>query len=150
MSEKDAKSGSEVAVRVDHTPTKLSFGPSNEIDLAGLDEEQRKQMLADYNKGILDVSKTAHEMKVDLDALHATLSHLGNATSQAAKDGTSVTITHTQDTNIGRTEIIMGNTDEAQRGKLSRSQTGETNWTPYYIFGGLVALVIIVAAFAGA
>ncbi len=88
-------------------------------------------------------------MKVDVDALHATLSHLGGATHEAAKDGTSVTITHTQDTSIGRTEIIMGNTAEAQRGQLSRSQTGDTNWTPYYIFGGLAALVLVVVMLAG-
>jgi len=39
----------------------------------------------------------------------------------------------------------MGNTEEAQSGKLSKSQTGEKDWTPYYIFGGILALIIIAA-----
>lgn len=145
----DQDNSKDVSVRVEHTPTKINFGPAQEVDLTGIPETQRAAMLAEYQKGILDVSKKAHDMKVDVDALHATLSHLGGATHEAAKDGTSVTITHTQDTSIGRTEIIMGNTTEAQRGQLSRSQTGETNWTPYYIFGGLAALVFVVVMLSG-
>ena len=37
-----------------------------------------------------------------------------------------------------------------QTGKLTKSQTGERNWTPYYIIGGLIAdLVLIAFLFAG-
>ena len=35
-----------------------------------------------------------------------------------------ITITNSKDDSIGRTEVIMGNTDEAAKGKLSRSAKG--------------------------
>jgi hypothetical protein len=60
-----------------------------------------------------------------------------------------VTVTHTQTTKIGRTEIKMGNTEEAKSGRLTSSQTGDRNWTPYYIFAGIVAVVLIAFLFAG-
>ena len=56
-----------------------------------------------------------------------------------------MTVTHTQTTAVGRTEVIMGNTETAGKGKLTRTQTGnETNWTPYYIFAAIAAVVLIV------
>lgn len=39
----------------------------------------------------------------------------------------------------------MGNTEEAKRGKISSQQMGDRNWTPFYIFGGLIALVLVAA-----
>lgn len=149
MSDQEDETGKEVAVRVEYTPAKVNFGPAPTIDLSGIPEKERAQMLADYNNKVLDVSAKAHQMKVDSDALRATLSSLSNTTNEAAQDGNSVTITHTQQTSIGRTEIIMGNTDQAKTGKLTRSQTGERDWTPYYIGGGLLALVLIAALLGG-
>jgi hypothetical protein len=42
----------------------------------------------------------------------------------------------------------MGNTDAAKTGKLTRSQTGERDWTPIYVIAGIVAVVVIALAFA--
>ena len=70
---------------------------------------------------------------------------MSDTTREISDRGDAVTITHTQTTKVGRTEIMMGNTEQAQSGKLSKSQTGEKDWTPYYIFGGILALVIIAA-----
>ena len=149
MSNEGEETTKNVAVRVDHTPTAVNFGPTATIDLAGIPEEERSKMLADYNSKILDVSATAHRMKVDSDALRATLNSLSNTTNEAAQDGNSVTITHTNETSLGRTEIIMGNTDQAKTGKLTKSQTGERDLTPYYIGGGLLAMVLIAALLGG-
>ncbi|WP_157132159.1 hypothetical protein [Roseobacter sp. AzwK-3b] len=149
MSKEDKETARDVAVRVDHTPTTVNFGPTPTIDLAGIPEEQRAKMLADYNNKVLDVSAAAHQMRVDSDALRATLNSLSNTTNEAAQDGNSVTITHTQETSIGRTEVIMGNTDQAKTGKLTKSQTGERDLTPYYIGGGLLAMVLIAALLGG-
>lgn len=141
---------SNAVVRVSHQGTAtIPFGPATHIDLSSLSEIQRNALLADYNKGLLDVSKKAHELKVDVEALRATLGSLAITTRDLAQDNTSVTITHTQTTSLGRTEIIMGNTDQAKTGKFSRSQSGDRDMTPYYVAGGLVALVAI-AAFLGA
>ena len=42
----------------------------------------------------------------------------------------------------------MGNTAEAGKGKLTKSQSGETNWTPYYIFAVIAAVVLMAVAIA--
>ena len=121
-------------------PTSVPLSPSTNLDLSWLPQEQRAVLLADYNRGMLDLSKKAQELHVDVAALQATLSTLTNTTRQVAQEGNAVTVSHTQTSSLGRTEVIMGNTDNARSGKLSRSQTGETNWTPIYIIGGIIAL----------
>ncbi len=115
------------------------------MDLSWLPEAERKALLVDYTKGMLNISKKAQELHVDSEILKKTLSDLSDATAQVSAAGDSVTISHTQSTSVGRTEVLMGNTDKAQSGKLTKSQTGEKDMTAYYIFGGIVALIIIVA-----
>jgi hypothetical protein len=149
MTENDKEIGKGVVVRVEQTPTTIAFGPAPTIDLSGISEAERAKMLVAYNNKVLDISATAQKMRVDVDALRATLGSLAMTTNEAAQAGNAITITHTQDTSIGRTEIIMGNTDQAKTGKLSRSQTGDKDWTPYYVGAGLIALVLIAAIMGG-
>ncbi len=126
-------------------PSRIELTPGTSMDISWLPESERKALLVDYVKGILDVSKKAQELHVDAAALRKTLDDLSATTREVAQSGNAVTISHTQTTSVGRTEVIMGNTQQAQSGKLSKSQTGEKDWTPYYIFGGFVALILIVA-----
>jgi hypothetical protein len=111
--------------------------------LSMLPESQRNALMAEHAKGMLDITRKATEMHVDVAALSAALGAVASTTMQAAKDGNSVTASHAQTTSIGRTEVIMGNTDAARVGKLTKSQTGEFNWTPIYIIMGIIALVLI-------
>jgi hypothetical protein len=98
-------------------------------------------------RGTLDIARKANELHVDVMTLRNTLGTLADTTEKVSRDGNSVTITHTQTTPVGRTEIIMGNTETAGKGKLTRTQTGsDTNWTPYYIFAAIAAVVLIVIA----
>ena len=150
MAEDDKLTGKGISVRVEQTPTTVTFGRAPTIDLSGIPEAERSKMLAAYTNKVLDISAMAQKMSVDVDALRATLGSLAMTTNEAAEAGNAITITHTQDTSIGRTEIIMGNTDQAKIGKLSRSQSGEKDWTPYYIGAGLIALVLIAAIMGGA
>jgi len=128
-----------------NVPTEINLGPSTSMDLSWLPENERKALLIDYTKGIMDISKKAQELHVDAAVLKKTLDDFSDTTREVSDSGNAVTITHSQTTKVGRTEVIMGNTEEAQSGKLSKSQTGEKNWTPYYIFGGILALIIIAA-----
>lgn len=127
-------------------PTSVQLGPSSSLDLSWLPEDKRAELLADHAKGMLDLNKRAQELHVDVGALKATLATMNETTQQVSDDDNAITISHTQTTSVGRTEIMMGNTDKARSGKLSRSQTGERDWTPAYIIGGLIALVLIAAA----
>ena len=128
-------------------PTSISLSPTTSLDLSYLSETERKALLTDYTKGMLDISRKASELNVDVGTLRNTLDTLAGTTKDVAEAGNSVTITHTQSTPIGRTEISMGNTDAARTGKLTKSQTGQRDWTPIYVIAGLVALVFIAIAF---
>lgn len=81
---------------------------------------------------------------IDAAVLKKTLNDLADVTIEVSESGNAVTITHTQSTKVGRTEVMMGNTEQAKSGKLSKSQTGVKDWTPYYIFAGILALIIII------
>lgn len=126
-------------------PTTIDLTPGTSMNISWLPEAERKALLVDYASGVLDISKKAQELHVDSAALKKTLNDLSDTTRDVAESGNAVTVSHTQTTSVGRTEVIMGNTEQAQRGKLSKSQTGEKDFSPYYIFGGILALIIIVA-----
>ena len=133
----------------DGVPTEINLGPSTSMDLSWLPENERKALLIDYTKGMMDISKKAQELHVDAVVLKKTLDDLSDTTREVSDSGNAVTITHSHTTKVGRTEIMMGNTEQAQNGKLSKSQTGEKDWTPYYIFAGILALIIIAALMSG-
>ena len=130
-------------------PTKIDLTPGTSMDISWLPESERKVLLTDYTKGILDISRKAQELHVDSAALKKTLDDLSATTKEVSESGNAVTISHTQTTSVARTEVIMCDTQQAQSGKLSKGQTGEKDWTPYYIFGGILALIIIVALMNG-
>ena len=130
-------------------PTSIPSNTSTAFDLLSmLPEDQRIALMEEHTRGLLDINRKATEMHVDVAALSAALGTVSNTTLQATKDGNSVTASHTQTTSIGRTEVIMGNTDAARVGKLTKSQTGEFNWTPIYVIIGIIALVMIANALA--
>lgn len=130
-------------------PSVVPLGPAPSLDLSGLPDDQRLALIADYAKGRIDIAHRAEELGVEIRALDETLKTLTDTTKDVSASGDAVTITHTQTTSVGRTEIIMGNTTQAQSGKLSRSQTGDTDWTPFLIGGGLIGAVLVALAFAG-
>jgi hypothetical protein len=130
-------------------PTSIALATGQTIDLSFIPEAQRNALMAEYMRGTIDIARKANELHVDVVTLRNTLGALAETTRQVSQDGNSVTVTHTQTTAAGRTEIIMGNTETAGKGKLTRSQIGtETNWTPYYIFAAIAAVVLIAIAIA--
>jgi hypothetical protein len=148
MSNSDLQ-GRNVVPQAGKTPSVVTLGPLSTLDLSFLSEAERSELLKDYAKGALDAAKKAHELHVDVGVLKVTLDQLAHTTKEVAESGNAVTVTHTQTTKIGRTEVKMGNTEEARSGKLTSSQTGERNWTPYFIFAGIAAVVLIAFLFAG-
>jgi hypothetical protein len=146
MMTKEAGKGGTSLAAADHTvPTSVPLGPRTSMDLSWLPEEERKVLLTEYTRGILDISRKAQELHVDVGVLQNTLQTLAGTTKEISDSGNAVTVSQTQTTAIGRTEIKMGNTEDARSGKLSKSQTGERDWTPYYILGGIIAVVLVAA-----
>ena len=130
-------------------PATVPLGIGGSMDLTWLPEEQRKALLTDYARGVLDVSKKASELGVEVTVLRNNLNNLADATKQVSEAGNSVTVTHVENSQFGRTEI-MGNTEKAGKGELTKAQTGERDWIPIYVVAGLVALVLIAIVLVGA
>lgn len=135
------------AERQSSVPSSVPLSPTTALDLSYLPEAQRAQLLADYSRGMLDLSKKAQELHIDVAALRSSLDTLSHTVKETSREGNSITASHTVTSSAGRTEVIMGNTEQAATGKLSRSQTGEFNWTPVYVIIGIIAAVLIVAQF---
>lgn len=126
-------------------PTQINIQPGITIDISWMPEDERMALLKEYVENTLDINKKAQALKLDADMLKRTLDDLVNTTNQLSQSGNAVTITHVTKTENSRTELITGNTEQAMSGKLTKSQTGEKDWTPYYIFAGILALIIIAA-----
>ena len=118
-------------------------------DLSSLPEEEQRALMSVHARGIIDINKKSNELHVESENLKTNLGNIADNLGQMSEKGLSGTTTYTQNVQGGRIEMIAGNTDKAKEGKLSRSQTGEKDWTPYYIFAGLVALVLIAIVLAG-
>lgn len=119
-----------------------------ELKIDGLSKEQVQQLMMKYNEGLLDLNKKAQELQIDVGALDVALTTFANNTQRVSEAGDSVTITHSQTSTLGRTEIMMGNTAKAAKGKLSRSQTGEEDRTLLYVGIGAIVLIILALILA--
>ena len=140
----DEKENKNIVISNNNVPSKINLSPTAEMDISFLTEDERKVLLKGHIEGMLNISRKAQELHVDSASLKKTLEDLSDATKDVTEGNNAVTITHTQTTNIGRTEIMMGNTEKAYSGKFSKSQTGEKDWTPYYVFGGVIVLIIMM------
>lgn len=134
---------------VSAVPMSVPLGTGGSMDLSWMPEDQRQALMTEYARGILDTSRKANEMGVEVGTLRNTLGTLADNTKQMSQDGLSVTATHVHNSQFGRTEVIVGNTETAGKGKLTKTQTGERDWTPFYVIGGLIAVVLIAIALGG-
>jgi hypothetical protein len=147
---------------VENTPTEggaiqkaghaIRFDPLNPstsiIDLGSLSQQQQDQLVMEYMRGTLDINKKAAAMHVDVTAFKNMLDVMAHKTKELAEqEGTSVTMQHTQESSVGRTEVIMGNTAQAASGKLTRTMAREANLTWLFVAGGIIAVLVLVALF---
>lgn len=126
---------------------KLELSSTTVLDLTGLSEEQVQELTVKYAEGMIDVKVKAAELDVDVDALKKVLDTMVDHTRQVSEQGDAITSSHTQDSSLGRTEVLMGNTEKAASGKLSRSATGEKDNTLIYLGAAIIAVVILALAF---
>lgn len=123
--------------------TALVLGETQNLNLTGLTPAQIGELRRQHAAGLIDVQRKAEEMKVDVGALDATLSSITDQTAKATQAGSHITTTHTQTTSIGRTETVIGNTERAAAGKLSRSASGLPDNMLIYVIIAAVAVVIV-------
>jgi hypothetical protein len=123
----------------------INLGTANTlIDLTGIPPEQVAELKRQYASGMIDLAKKAQELKIDNASLAMLLDSFNTEASKATQANVSMTATHTQTTTIGRTEVVMGNTDRAASGKLSASAVGLPDRMLWII--GIVAVAAIFVA----
>ena len=127
----------------------VSLTNNQTVDLSQLDEEAKKELHKLIVKQKAELAKKGMEQSIDVDSLRARLNTFGNQVYDVMEKGGSITITNTKDDSIGRTEEIMGNTDEAARGKLSRIAKGLPDNSKWLIIGGVMVAIIAISALSG-
>lgn len=124
-------------------PRKLVLTPTNEISLEGLSPEATQQLLADHARGMSEVAILAAKYGVETKVLATALRNMSDETVNATKENTHITVTRFQEDSLGKTEVIMGNTEAAKKGKLTRSQAGLPDYTFAYIIAAVVIVIVL-------
>jgi hypothetical protein len=126
----------------------LDLSKMHEINLENLSSEQREIITAKFSDAQLELVTKSQQAKIDLGATKQGLDDFADTVKKSTADGTSTTITHTQTTSVGRTEVIMGNTEKAAKGSISRSGAGLPDNSLKII--AIVAIAVVIAViFAG-
>ena len=128
--------------------THIDLSNPNSLDISGLSIEDRQQLILKAQEGKIEIKRKADEAQIDIQGTNANLSNFNEVVRNSTKDGTSTTITHTQTTSTGRTESVMGNTERAASGKISRSGSGlDDNNLKLVAIVGAVAIIIAIVVF---
>lgn len=129
----------------DRVPMKIDLGPAGTLDLSYLPAKEREALMVEHTKNMMDLQKKHGELNVESNILKKNLDGFTETAKENNENEVSAIITNTLTNKMGRTEVMIGNTEQAQKGKFSNSQEGGKDFTPYYIFGGILALVLIFA-----
>jgi len=128
----------------------IDLSTNSILDTTGLNDEDRKHLQIKANEAKINLQKKAQEANIDIQATKVNLDNLNDTVKASTLDGTSITVTHTQSTSIGRTEIVMGNTERAASGKISRSGAGLDDISTTLIVGvGIIAIIIVLIMVIG-
>lgn len=125
---------------------------SNEklLDVSWLDDETKKALAVKALESKIDIQKKAAEAQLDIQGTKVNLDNLNDTVTTSTREGTSITVTHTQSTSVGRTEVVMGNTERAASGKISRSGAGlDDNGIKVLIGVGVIAVIIALVVVNG-
>jgi len=123
---------------------KLRLGPQDELDLTNLDPRQADVLEAKAVEKAIERDDRRQRLKEDLTVTAAQLDIFTKAVGDTTAQNAAVTITSAKNDSLGRTEMILGNTDAAHAGKLSRSQQGFSDNARLWILLAIIAGVVIV------
>lgn len=128
----------------DKQVSKIDLNPSKIIDLTPLSREQANELQNKYASGIIEIHKKGMEMQRDIDGVGALLSTLNEQTAKATENGSSITIQKTFQDSMGKTELVIGNTDKAANGTFSRPNSNSDNWVKITIIVAIVLVLITI------
>jgi len=126
----------------------INLAQTDVLDLSGLNDSQIAEIKRQHADGMVSVQVKAAEMKLDVTALDAALTSFTDQTAKASQAGAHATIQHSQTTSIGKTEVVIGNTDRAAAGKINSGSTGHLR-TLLVVAAVAIAVVVLVGLFRG-
>lgn len=118
--------------------------PDGDIDLSVLPEKERTEILAKYAKDFVDLQIDGLRKDKETKNLKAVIDVMTDGVSKATEDQSHATMTKVTEDTSGRSEVIIGNTETAAKGKLTRSQEGRDD-KPLIILGIVAGVVILLA-----
>jgi hypothetical protein len=142
-------SSNDLVKQSDSFPESISLTDGTNLSLKGLNEEQKQALVMKYAGSMLDLQKKATENSIDAQGIRNQIDSHIDQSNKATQDGNSATISYTHDSSLGRTEALIGNTDRAAGGKLSKSATGGKDNTIMIITIIAVAAVLIAIFASG-
>lgn len=107
------------------------------IDLSGLPEAQRNELMTRYGEEMIRLGVKAAETRIDIAGLDGNLQSVNENVNKATQGGYNMQAEQTITTSYGKTTVIVGNTQRAASGKVSGTISGESN--------NLVKIVVIIA-----
>lgn len=72
------------------------------------------------NRKQIDIHASIREVQRDLEATSISVGNMADATRRMSDSGDAVTVRQTIENTAGKTEVLMGNTDEPKRGNVDR------------------------------
>jgi len=142
-------SSKDLVQQSDSLPESIPLTDGTNLSLKGLNDEQKQALMVKYAGAMLDLQKKAAENSIDAQGIRGQIDSHIDQSNKAKQDGSSATISYTHDSSLGRTEALIGNTDRAATGKLSKSATGEKDNTIMIITIIAVAAVLIAIFASG-
>ena len=121
----------------------LSANDQN-LDLSLLSPEAQEEVRKSHALGQVELQLKAKKMGLETMELDENLKNFEATVADASRNGSHAQVTKTQNNTLGRTEVIIGNTDNAAKGKFTKSQTGEKDKTMMYVIIGFIGLIVII------
>ena len=119
----------------------LSIDPSRgSIDISHLPKETQDRLREYAATKQIDLAAAAAQTGTDLHTTATAVGNMAAVTRRMSESGDSVTVRQTIENTAGKTEILMGNTDESKRGNVDKQ-----NNTWLYIVGGIVVMVVLAS-----
>jgi hypothetical protein len=118
----------------------INLGPTNMLDLTDLPDDQVAELKRQFSTGMIDVKIKAEQLKNEIGGLSMGLGMFNDEAAKATQANVSFTATHSQKTTFGETNVVIGNTEQAARGKVPASD--KTLW----IIGIIAICAVIIAA----
>lgn len=113
--------------------------------LEGLAPEQVAELQMQYASGRITNLLKDEATKNAVANLGDFLNSAVTAAGKAAEDDTSFTTSNVNESEIGRTETIVGNTDKAASGRVDQSVKGRPNQTIVIVgFAGVVIVALVL------